>query len=61
MPIVSSLIGKPYNEDNLTRIADALLNVGNVENVKNVLKCENNLWNFVKLEIDWVPFPRQSR
>lgn len=43
MPIVSSLIGKPYNEDNFTRIADALVNVNNVENVKNVLKCENNL------------------
>lgn len=52
MPIVSSLIGKPYNEDNFTRIADALVNVNNVENVKNVLKCENNLWNTLK--IDWV-------
>lgn len=43
MPIVSSLVGKPYNEDNFDRIAEALLNVNNVENVKNVLKCENNL------------------
>lgn len=42
MPIVSSLIGKPYNEENFDRIADALVNV-NVENVKNLLKCENNL------------------
>lgn len=42
MPIVSSLIGKPYNETNFERIADALVNV-NVENVKNLLKCENNL------------------
>lgn len=52
MPIVSSLIGKPYNEDNFERIADALMNVNNVENVKNVLKCENNLWNALK--IDWI-------
>lgn len=43
MPIVSSLIGKPYNEDNFDRIADALVNVNNVENVKMLLKCENNL------------------
>lgn len=43
MPIVSSLIGKQYNEENFERIADALANVNNVENVKNVLKCENNL------------------
>lgn len=50
MPIVSSLIGKPYNEDNFTRIADALVNVNNVENVKNVLKCENNLWNTLKID-----------
>jgi len=42
MPIVSSLIGKPYHEENFARIADALVNVGNVENVKSVLKCENN-------------------
>lgn len=53
MPIVSSLVGKPYNESNFERIADALINVGNVENVKNVLKCENNLWSLSKLEIDW--------
>lgn len=43
MPIVSSLLGKPYNESNFNGIADALLTVDNVENVKNVLKCENNL------------------
>lgn len=49
MPIVSSLIGKQYNEDNFERIANALINV-NVENVKNVLK-QANLWG--SLEIDW--------
>jgi hypothetical protein len=43
MPIVSSLIGQSYNEDNFERIAEALVNVNNAENVKNVLKCENNL------------------
>lgn len=43
MPIVSSLIGKPYNEDNFEKIANALVNVNNAENVKNLLKCENNL------------------
>jgi len=43
MPIVSSLLGTPYNESNFNGIADALLTVDNVENVKNVLKCENNL------------------
>lgn len=49
MPIVSGLIGKPYNEENFSKIADALLNVGNVENVKSVLKCENNIWTLTKL------------
>jgi hypothetical protein len=43
MPIVSSLIGQSYNEDNFDRIAEALVNVNNAENVKSVLKsCENN-------------------
>lgn len=43
MPIVSSLIGQAYNEDNFDRITGALVNVNNVENVKMLLKCENNL------------------
>lgn len=43
LPIVSSLMGKPYNEENFDRIAEALVNVDNVENMKNVLKCETNL------------------
>jgi hypothetical protein len=41
MPIVSSLVGKPYNEDNFERIANALVNVNNVENV--LKECENGL------------------
>lgn len=43
MPIVSSLIGQAYNEDNFDKITGALVNVNNVENVKMLLKCENNL------------------
>lgn len=43
MPIVSSLIGQAYNEDNFDKITGALVNVNNVENVKLLLKCENNL------------------
>lgn len=43
MPIVSSLIGKPYNENNFEGIADALVNVSS-ESVKNVLQeCKNGL------------------
>lgn len=39
MPIVSSLIGQAYNEDNFERIAKALTNVNNVENV--LKECKN--------------------
>lgn len=42
MPIVSSLIGKPYNEDNFERIINALVSVSG-ENVKSVLECKNAL------------------
>lgn len=42
MPIVSSLIGQPYDEDNFDKIVRALQGVSG-ENVKHVLKCENSL------------------
>ncbi|CRK89472.1 CLUMA_CG003210, isoform A [Clunio marinus] len=44
MPIVSSLIGQPYNENNFERITNALANVSS-ENVKSVLaeECKNGL------------------
>ena len=42
MPIVSSLIGQPYDEDNFEKITSALKGVSS-ENVKNVLKAENGL------------------
>lgn len=58
MPIVSSLIGKQYNEDNFERIANALINV-NVETVKNVLKQANNLWS--ALEIEWDQLGRKMK
>lgn len=51
MPIVSSLVGKPYNENNFERIANALVNVSS-ENVKSVLakECKNGLWNSLQID-----------
>lgn len=42
MPIVSSLIGQPYDETNLEKIVGALKNVS-TENVKNVFEAKNGL------------------
>jgi hypothetical protein len=42
MPIISSLIGKSYDETNLQKIVNALKGVS-TENVRNVLKAENSL------------------
>lgn len=41
MPIVSSLIGQPYDEANFEKITNALVNVDNVEKV--LKECENGL------------------
>lgn len=51
MPIVSSLVGKAYNENNFERIANALANVSS-ENVKSVLakECKNGLWSILKID-----------
>ena len=40
MPIVSSLIGQAYDENNLGKITSALKNVS-TENVKNVFEAKN--------------------
>lgn len=50
MPIVSSLIGQPYDENNYEKITNALVNVNNVEKV--LKECENGLWKLLK--IDWL-------
>lgn len=42
MPIVSSLIGKPYDENNFEKIFNALAEVSS-ESFRNVLKVENGL------------------
>jgi lipoyltransferase 1 len=42
MPIVSSLIGQAYNENNLEKITRALKNVS-TDNVKNVFEAKNGL------------------
>lgn len=42
MPIVSSLIGEPYDEDNFDKITSALRGVSS-ENVKHVLEAENGI------------------
>lgn len=42
MPIVSSLIGQAYDENNLEKITSALKNVS-TENVKNVFEAKNGL------------------
>jgi hypothetical protein len=41
MPIVSSLIGQPYDENNYEKITNALVNVNNVEKV--LKECQNGL------------------
>jgi hypothetical protein len=43
MPIVSSLIGQPYDEENFDKITSALRGVSG-DNVKKVLQAENSLW-----------------
>lgn len=50
MPIVSSLIGQPYDEMNFEKITNALVNVDNVEKV--LKECQNGLWELLK--IDWL-------
>jgi hypothetical protein len=42
MPIVSSLIGQPYDEENFDKITSALRGVSG-DNVKKVLQAENSL------------------
>lgn len=43
MPIVSSLIGMPYNENSFDGIVNALSRVS-TESFQNLIKAENGLW-----------------
>lgn len=57
MPIVSSLIGQPYDENHFEKIVNALKSVS-TENVKSVY--ENGLW-LKELNIDKIIFSERWR